>query len=152
MTLSYLASLLPSHKTTKQDSSKIFIETNCLHWTTSKNIKIFLVHCIQEWNQLDGSRRGINIFMNIKRAFKISSRKKETWSWIKLLNQLSRNCSHLYEHKFYHNFRDSINAIWNSNTEVEATNHFFLGCQSCDISRVTFLRFSLKLLTWRMIT
>ena len=38
--------------------------------------------------------------------------------------------SHLREHKFRHNFQDTINSLCSCSLEIESTPHFFLRCQN----------------------
>ena len=49
---------------------------------------------------------------------------------IKLLTRLRVGLSHLREHKFRHNFQDTINPLCSCSLEVESTSHFFLRCQN----------------------
>ena len=48
----------------------------------------------------------------------------------KLLNRLGLGFSHLHEHKFQHNFEDTVNPLYSWALEIESTYHFFLRCQS----------------------
>ena len=49
---------------------------------------------------------------------------------IKLLTRLRVGLSHLREHKFRHNFQDTINPLCSCSLEIESTFHFFLRCQN----------------------
>ena len=49
---------------------------------------------------------------------------------IKLLTGLRLDLSHLREHKFNHNFQDTINLLCSCSLESESTAHFFLHCQN----------------------
>ena len=49
---------------------------------------------------------------------------------IKLLTRLRLGLSHLREHKFNHNFQDTINPLCPCSLESESTTHFFLRCQN----------------------
>ena len=49
---------------------------------------------------------------------------------IKLLTRLRVGLSHLKEHKFRHNFRDTINPLCSYSLEIESNSHFFLHCQN----------------------
>ena len=46
---------------------------------------------------------------------------------VKLLTRLRRGLSHLREHKFNHNFKNTINPC---NLEVESVSHYFSRCQN----------------------
>ena len=48
---------------------------------------------------------------------------------MKLLTRLRLGLSHLREHKFWHNFEDTLNPLCSCNIEAEKTLHFFLWCQ-----------------------
>ena len=48
----------------------------------------------------------------------------------KLFNRLKLNFSHLREHKFRHNFADTMNPLCSCALEIESTAHFFLRCQN----------------------
>ena len=48
---------------------------------------------------------------------------------IKLLNRLRVDFSHLNEHKFRHNFDDTLNPLCSCSLETESMTHFFLHCR-----------------------
>ena len=48
---------------------------------------------------------------------------------VKLLTRLLLQFSHLNEHKFCHNFKDSVGPMCTCGTETETTSHFFWRCQ-----------------------
>ena len=48
----------------------------------------------------------------------------------KLLNRLRLGFSHLREHKFQHNFADTVNPLCSCALETESTDHFFPRCQN----------------------
>ena len=47
---------------------------------------------------------------------------------IKLLTRLRLSLSYLREHKFNHNFQDTIDPLCSCSLESESTTHFFLRC------------------------
>ena len=49
---------------------------------------------------------------------------------IKLLTRLQVGLSHLHEHKFRHNFQDSLDPFCNCSRHIETTIHFFLHCSN----------------------
>ena len=49
---------------------------------------------------------------------------------IKLLHRLRVDFSHLNEHKFSHNFADTLNPLCSCSLETESTAHFFLCCRN----------------------
>ena len=58
---------------------------------------------------------------------------------IKLLTRLRVGLSHLREHKFRHNFQDTINPLCSCSLEIESTFHFFLRCQNFIIPRTNLM-------------
>ena len=58
---------------------------------------------------------------------------------VKLLTRLRLGLSHLREHKFRHNFQDTVNPLCTCSLETEDTNHFFLRCQNFSTVRTTLL-------------
>ena len=50
-------------------------------------------------------------------------------SGFKLLTRLRLNFSHLNEHKFRHNFKDTINPMCSCGFEPETTDHYLLRCK-----------------------
>ena len=58
---------------------------------------------------------------------------------LKLLTRLRVNFSHLREHKFRHNFRDTLNPLCSCSLEIETTNHYLLRCPFYAIMRKTLL-------------
>ena len=59
---------------------------------------------------------------------------------IKLLTCLRLNFSHLNEHKFRHNFLDTLNLMCSSGSEPETTAHFLLLCQNHVMNRSKLLK------------
>ena len=49
---------------------------------------------------------------------------------MKLPTRLRLGFSHLREHKFNHNFQDTINPLCSCSLESKSTTHFFLQCQN----------------------
>ena len=47
---------------------------------------------------------------------------------VKLLTRLRLGLSHLRDHKFKHSFQDSLNPIYNCETDVETFTHYLLHC------------------------
>ena len=56
---------------------------------------------------------------------------------LKLLTHLRLNLSHLYEHKFRHNFQDTLNPLCSCSLEPESTIHFLLHCPFYNNQRIT---------------
>jgi len=101
---------------------------------------------IKEWNILDAS---------IRNAESLAIFKKKILSFIRptpnsvfnchhpegliLLTRLRLGFSHLREHKFRHNFQDTINPICYCGQDIETTSHFLLHCPLYVKNRTTFL-------------
>ena len=71
---------------------------------------------IKEWNQLDAKIRNLPSVSRFKKSLLIYFKTDESSIFdipnpigIKLLNRLRLNSIHLNEHKFRHNFRDTVN-------------------------------------------
>ena len=58
---------------------------------------------------------------------------------IKILNRLRVDFSHLNEHKFRHNFLDTLNPLCSCSLEIESTAHFFLCCRYFNNIRITIM-------------
>ena len=58
---------------------------------------------------------------------------------MKYLNRFRLNFSHLNEHKFHHNFRNTVNSLCCCNTETEATSHYLLRCHLFPEQRIKIL-------------
>ena len=56
---------------------------------------------------------------------------------IKLLTRLQVGLSHLREHKFRHNFQDSLDPFCNCGRHIETTIHFILHCSNYSNQRKT---------------
>ena len=93
----------------------------------------FFPSTVIEWNKLDN---------NIRNSESVSAFKKQILKFIrpspnstfnvhiphgiKLLTRLRAALSHLREHKFRHNFQDSLDPFCNCGLHIEITIHFFL--------------------------
>ena len=58
---------------------------------------------------------------------------------VKLLTRLRLNFSHLNEHKFRHNFKDTINPMCNCGAATEITIHYHLRCRLYSVKRAELL-------------
>ena len=94
---------------------------------------------IGEWNKLNSEIRrsgSYNIFRksvlnNIRpRASKVYNINDTIGN--KWITRLLLGFSHLLEHKFKHNFQDTLNPLCSCSTEVESTSHYFLRCHFFD--------------------
>ena len=58
---------------------------------------------------------------------------------LKLLTHLRLNFNHLNEHKFKHNFRDTLNPMCSCGAGIETVDHYVLHCQNFALVRSSFL-------------
>ena len=58
---------------------------------------------------------------------------------LKLLTRLRVNFSHLREHKFNHNFLDTLNPLCSCGLEIESTKHYILRCTFYTCIRKTLI-------------
>ena len=64
---------------------------------------------------------------------------------VKRLTRLRLNFSHLNEHKFRHNFKDTINPMCNCGAAAETTIHYILRCRLYSVERAELLDVAYKL-------
>ena len=104
----------------------------------------FFPSTVTEWNKLNN---------NIRNAESLSAFRKQILKFIrpspnstfnvhnangiKLLTRLRVGLSHLREHKFRHNFQDSLDPFRNCGWYIETTIHFFLHCSDYSNQRKT---------------
>ena len=65
----------------------------------------------------------------------VKKKKKQKKNSIKLLTRLRLKFSHLNEHKFRHNFLETLNPMCSCGSEPETTGHFLLPCQNHVMNR-----------------
>ena len=58
---------------------------------------------------------------------------------LKLLTRLRVNLSHLREHKFRHNFLDTLNPLCSCGLEIESLKHYLLHCSFYTFKRKVLL-------------
>ena len=90
----------------------------------------FFRYCIKEWNNLSEELRKIKSTVQFKTKILSFIRPKENSVFkihdingVKLLNRLRLHFSHLNEHKFRHDFRDTIDPMCSCGLEAETTLH-----------------------------
>ena len=96
----------------------------------------FLPYVVKEWNKLDPDKRSCQSYEIFCKAHLNAIRPSENKIFnihdqvgTKLLTRLRSGLSHLREHKFRHNFEDTLNPLCSCSIEAETTLHFFLRCQ-----------------------
>ena len=95
----------------------------------------FFPYCIKEWKKLDTKIKNLPSLSTFKKALLVFCKTEKNSLFnvhnpigVKYLNRLRLNFSHLNEHKFHHNFRDTVNPLCCCNTETETTSHYLLRC------------------------
>ena len=98
---------------------------------------------MNQWNNLEPVIRSIvKISMFIKSLLKFI-RPSQAYVYnvnyyvgLKILTRLVLSLSHLYEHKFRHNFQDTVNPLCSCSLESESTTHFLLHCPFYNNQRI----------------
>ena len=137
---SYLAKYLPPF-TISQRYPNCFTSVYC---RTVSFQNSFFPYSVSQWNQLNIEIRdsiSYPIFRNnLLKLIKPSENQLYNIHdplGIKLLTRLRLDFSHLHEHKFRHNFRDTINPMCSCFLEPETTAHFLLRCRNYNNLRLT---------------
>ena len=106
----------------------------------------FSPYTINEWNKLDPEIRRTDSYVGFRKKLPsfIKPTKNKNLSiydplGTKLLNTLRVDFSHLNEHKFRHNFADTLNPLCSCSLETESTAHFFLRCRYYNSIRMTIM-------------
>ena len=106
----------------------------------------FLRFTITKWNKLDSDIKNIDSHAMFRKKLLTFIRPlgNDTYGiydplGIRLLNRLRLGFSHLREHKFRHNFADTLNPLCSRSLETEDTEHYFLRCQNNLSFRTTLM-------------
>ena len=139
---SYLFSCLPS-QTVSQRYPNYF---NSYHCRTVLFQNSFLSNVVCQWNQLKPELRNnesSSIFHNalfkLIKLLENSVYNIHDTLCIKLITRLRLSFNHLREHKFRHNFRDTLNLLCVCSLEPENTTHFILHCRLYDDLQLTLM-------------
>ena len=119
---------------------------NSFHCRTVAFQDSFFPSSVNNWNQLDTETRNCKsypIFRNklLKIVRPLENKIFNIFDPLgtKLLSRLRPGFSHLREHKFRHNFSDTINPMCSCTLHPETTTHFLLHCQNYSIIRQTLM-------------
>ena len=90
---------------------------------------------IREWNKLD-NKISKSESLTLFRSSLLKIIRKPVNSVFGILNpvgiqyltRLRLDFSHLKEHKYHHNFADTLNPLCNCSLEAESVSHFFMRC------------------------
>ena len=92
----------------------------------------FLPYPVKEWNKLDPKIRNAQTYASFRKMLRnfIIPKGNSTYKiydplGIKLLTRLQLGFSHLSQHKFRHNFTDSLNPLCSCSLETESNFIFF---------------------------
>ena len=102
----------------------------------------FFPYSVNKWNNLDPViRNTLKISIFKKSLLKLRPSQAYVYNvndyvGLKLLARLRLNLSHLYEHKFRHNFQDTVNTLCSCSLEYESTTHFLLHCPFYNNQRI----------------
>ena len=139
---SYLFKLIPNSNLQRQTRNSSNIPTLFARHDYFKNS--FFPSAIAEWNKLGDyikNADSFNIFkkriLSIIRPLPNNIFDIHNPLGIKYLTRLRIGFSHLKEHKFRHNFQDSIDPMCNCRGGIETTIHFFLHCADFNFQRQT---------------
>ena len=99
-----------------------------------------------EWNKLDLNIRNSESLTSFKRnVLKFIRLSKNSIflcnnpKGIQLLIRLRLGSSHLRDHKFKHNFQDTVNPICNCGEDIETSCHYLLQCSLYTNERLALL-------------
>ena len=86
----------------------------------------FFPYCIKEWNKLGTKIKNLPSLSTFKKALLVFCKTEENSLFnvhnpigVKYLNRLRLNFSHLNEHKFHHNFRDTVTETTSQRTKEQ---------------------------------
>ena len=104
----------------------------------------FFPFCINEWNGLDGGIRNLPSISSFKHAILKFLRPNANSVFhvsdsggVVFLNRLRVGFSHLREHKFRHNFADTLDPFCNCRSNsIENTEHFLMHCSDYSNERL----------------
>ena len=131
----YLCDIVPNsvnhrHQTRNQSSIRTFAPRTELYANS------FYPFTTRAWDTLDPAIRNLPTISAFKNALSKFIRPSPSlvygihhFKGLKLITRLRLGLSHLREHKFRHNFRDTVNPLCPCNIEPETTSHFLLRCQ-----------------------
>ena len=139
---SYLCDMLPPLQRSQRNQD--FFQPLLCRAEIFKNF--FLRYTVNEQNKLDPKIRNIDSYVGFRKKLLSFTKPTENKTFsiydplgIKLFNRLRVDFSHLNEHKFRHNFADTLNPLCSCSLETESTIHFFLRCRYYNNIRMTLM-------------
>ena len=135
---SYLFDYIPP-QTVSQRYPNCFASFSC---RTVSFQNTFFPYSVNQWNLLGSNIKNSisypvfrNALIKLIRPLENSIYNIHDPIGIKLLTRLRLGFSHLREHKFRHNFRDTLNPMCVCSLQPENTSHYLLYCRNYDDSR-----------------
>ena len=118
---------------------------NQIKTRTARYKDSFFPFCCSQWNLLDMQLRELPSISSFKNALARFYRPTPSMVYnvhhpkgMVLLNRLRVGFSHLKEHKFRHNFQDTIDPFCNCSTNsIETSEHYLLHCSDYSMQRST---------------
>ena len=96
-----------------------------------QRLHCFLFPTISEWNELDPDIRNVDTYLVFRKNLLAFIRPIDKSPYtiydplgIKLLHRIQQGFSHLHEHKFKHNFADTMNPLCLCSLEIESINFY----------------------------
>ena len=136
----YLPRLQFSHNS---ERNKLFAKMKCHR---DYYLYSFFPYCVNQWNTLDPAIRNTTSINSFKYALLQFIRPSKSSVYnihepfgLKLLTRLRLELSHLRDHKFKHNFQDTLNPLCSCSLEPETVKHYLLHCPFYDNQRKTLL-------------
>ena len=112
----------------------------------------FSPYTVKEWNKLNLEIHNVELYSIFKnfllkfiRTIPNSLFGVANIYGIEQLTRLHAGLIHLREHKFRHNFQNTINPLCSCSLEIELTSHFFLRCQNFITPRTNLMNELCKL-------
>ena len=106
----------------------------------------FLPFTVNKWNKLDSDIKNSDYYVIFRKKLLAfigpvgnSMYGIDEPFGVKLINRLQLGLSHLQEHKFRHNFADTVNSLCSCTLETENAEHFFLLCKNNLSARLTLM-------------
>ena len=106
----------------------------------------FIPYVVRKWNRLSTEVRNSTYCQEFRKSllFFIKHTCSSLFSichpvGVKLLVRLRLGFSHLCEHKFRHNFHDTLNPFCCCNLEPETTSHYLLCCHNFSSARLALM-------------
>ena len=146
----YLYELIP--KQTHSINTRNYHNIPQIFCRTDFFLNSFFPYTIKEWNKLDNKIKELKSSALFRSSLLKSIRPQPNSVFnlcdplgLKLLTRLRVGLSHLREHKFHHNFLNTLNPLCPCNLEIESVSHFFMRCSFYTNERTLLMNELLKI-------